>query len=99
PSFGLTLDNLLRATVVTADESVVSARERVNAELFWALRGGGGNFGVVVDFTFQLHPVGFLLGGALDYLLEDAPTVLSVWRDLMANAPANLASFGQAYPG
>ena len=97
PSFGLTLDNLLRATVVTADGSVVSASESVNAELFWALRGGGGNFGVVVDFTFQLHPVGFLLGGALDYLLEDAPTVLSVWRDLMANAPDKLASFGQVY--
>ena len=97
PSLGLTLDNLLRATVVTADGSVLSASESVNAELFWALRGGGGNFGVVVDFTFQLHPVGFLLGGALDYPLEDAPTVLPVWRDLMANAPDNLASFGQVY--
>jgi FAD/FMN-containing dehydrogenase len=97
PSLGLTLDNLLRATVVTAEGNVLSASESVNAELFWALRGGGGNFGVVVDFTFQLHPVGFLLGGSLDYLLEDAPTVLPVWRDLMANAPDNLASFGQVY--
>jgi FAD/FMN-containing dehydrogenase len=97
PSFGLTLDNLLSATVVTAEGSVVSASESENAELFWALRGGGGNFGVVVDFTFQLHPVGFLLGGALDYLLEDAPTVLPVWRDLMVGAPDNLASFGQVY--
>jgi FAD/FMN-containing dehydrogenase len=97
PSLGLTLDNLLRATVVTAEGTVLSASESENAELFWALRGGGGNFGVVVDFTFQLHPVGFLLGGALDYLLDDAPTVLPVWRDLMANAPDNLASFGQVY--
>jgi FAD/FMN-containing dehydrogenase len=97
PSLGLTLDNLLRATVVTADGTVLSASESENDELFWAMRGGGGNFGVVVDFTYQLHPVGLLLGGTLDYLLEDALTVLPVWRDLMANAPDNLASFGQVY--
>ncbi len=97
PSYGLTLDNLLRATVVAADGSVLSASENENAELFWALRGGGGNFGVVVDFTFQLHPVGLLLGGSLDYLLEDAPVVLPVWRDVMANAPDRLASFAQIY--
>jgi FAD/FMN-containing dehydrogenase len=97
PSYGLTLDNLLQATVVTADGSVVSASASENAELFWSLRGGGGNFGVVVDFTFQLHPVGLLLGGSLDYLLEDAPAVLPTWRDLMANAPDSLASFAQIY--
>jgi hypothetical protein len=97
PSCGLTLDNLLRATVVTADSNVLSASEQENAELFWALRGGGGNFGVVVDFTFQLHPVGLLLGGSLDYPLEDAPVVLPVWRDVIANAPDNLASFAQIY--
>jgi FAD/FMN-containing dehydrogenase len=97
PSYGLTLDNLLRATVVVADGSVLSASENENAELFWALRGGGGNFGVVVDFTFRLHPVGLLLGGSLDYLLEDATVVLPVWRDVMANAPDSLASFAQIY--
>jgi FAD/FMN-containing dehydrogenase len=97
PTYGLTLDNLLRATVVTADGSVLSASEKENSELFWALRGGGGNFGIVVEFTFQLHPVGLLLGGSLDYLLEDAPVVLPVWRDLMANAPDSLASFAQVY--
>lgn len=97
PTHGLTLDNLLSATVVTADGSVVTASESESSELFWALRGGGGNFGVVAEFTFQLHPVGLLLGGHLDYRLEDAPTVLPVWRDVMANAPDNLASFGQIY--
>ncbi|MDQ2967313.1 MAG: FAD-binding oxidoreductase [Actinomycetota bacterium] len=97
PSFGLTLDNLLGATVVVADGSVVSASESENAELFWALRGGGGNFGVVVDFTFRLHPVGRLLGGHLDYPLEDAPIVLPVWRDVMASAPDSLSSFAQIY--
>src|SRR6266496_5530283 len=95
PSYGLTLDNLLRATVVTADGSVLSASTDENAELFWALRGAGSNFGVVVEFTFELHPVGLLLGGHLDYLLEDAPVVLPVWREVMANAPDSLASFAQ----
>jgi FAD/FMN-containing dehydrogenase len=95
PSYGLTLDNLVAAKVVTADGKVVSASENDDADLFWALRGGGGNFGVVVEFTFRLHPVGLLLGGTLDYRLEDAPEVLPVWRHLMANAPDSLASFGQ----
>src|SRR2546422_3312566 len=90
PAYGLSLDNLLEAKVVTADGSVVSASESENADLFWALRGGGGNFGVVTEFTFRLHPVGLLLGGKLDYRLEDAPVVLSVWRDLMADAPDTL---------
>src|SRR5437588_2763324 len=97
PTYGLSLDNLLAATVVAADGSVVSASEHENRELFWAVRGGGGNFGVVVEFAFRLHPVGLLLGGHLNYRLEDAPEVLSVWRDLMANAQDGLASFGQIY--
>jgi FAD/FMN-containing dehydrogenase len=97
PSYGLTLDNLLAATVVTADGDVLTASENENTDLFWALRGGGGNFGIVVEFTFRLHPVGMLLGGSLDYRLEDASVVLPVWRDLMANAPDNLASFAQVY--
>jgi FAD/FMN-containing dehydrogenase len=90
---GLTLDNLLAVTVVTADASVVRASEDENADLFWALRGGGGNFGVVVDFSFRLHPVGQLLGGLLVYALEDAATVLRAWRELMAGAPDNLTCF------
>ena len=87
---GLTLDNLLAATVVTADGSVVRASERENAELFWALRGGGGNFGVVVDFTFRLHPVGQLLGGLLVYALDEVEPVVAAWRGLMSAAPDEL---------
>lgn len=97
PSFGLSLDNLLEATVVTADGNVVSASDDEHQELFWALRGGGGNFGVVIDFTFRLHPVGLMLGGRINYRLEDAPCVLPIWRDLMADAPDELESFGQVY--
>ena len=91
---GLTLDNLIGATVVTADGEVVQASDAENADLFWALRGGGGNFGVVVDFRFRLHPVGKLLGGLLVYRLEDAGEVLMTWRALAADAPDNLACFG-----
>jgi FAD/FMN-containing dehydrogenase len=87
---GLTLDNLIAATVVTADGDVVRASESDNADLFWALRGGGGNFGVVTDFTFRLHPVGQLLGGLLVYRLEDTVPVLTAWRELTAGAPDNL---------
>jgi len=91
--YGLTLDNLIRATVVTVDGEVLSASETENDELFWALRGGGGNFGVVVDFTFRIHPVGQLLGGVLVYRLEDTAEVLTTWRGLVADAPDNLACF------
>jgi FAD/FMN-containing dehydrogenase len=90
---GLTLDNLISATVVTANGEVVRASETENADLFWALRGGGGNFGVVVDFTFRLHPVGRLLGGLLSYELEDLEEVVATWREVMAAAPDELALF------
>jgi FAD/FMN-containing dehydrogenase len=88
--YGLTLDNLLAATVVTAEGAVVRASADENAELFWALRGGGGNFGAVVDFTFRLHRVHQLLGGVLVYELGDAQAMVAAWRDLMASAPDQL---------
>ena len=94
---GLTLDNLVAATVVTADGTVVRASEDENADLFWALRGGGGNFGVVVDFTFRLHPVGLLFGGLLVYPIEAASEVLSTFRALAADAPDELVLFGQVF--
>jgi FAD/FMN-containing dehydrogenase len=90
---GLTLDNLVSVTVVTAAGEVVRASEDENAELFWALRGGGGNFGVVTDFTFRLHPVGRLRAGQLVYDLGDAEEVVAKWRDLTAGAPDDLATF------
>jgi FAD/FMN-containing dehydrogenase len=90
---GLTLDNLLGAVVVTAAGDVVYASDGDEADLFWALRGGGGNFGVAVDFTFRLHHVGRLLGGLLMYRLDDAVDVLTTWRELMLRAPDNLAVF------
>jgi FAD/FMN-containing dehydrogenase len=90
---GLTLDNLVSATLVSAAGDVVRASEDENAELFWALRGGGGNFGVVTDFTFRLHPVGRLRAGQLVYDLGDAEQVVAKWRALMASAPDDLACF------
>ena len=90
---GLTLDNLVGATVVTATGDVVAASEDENAELFWALRGGGGNFGVVTDFTFRLHPVGLFRAGQLVYDLDDAVEVVTKWRELMKDAPDDLATF------
>jgi FAD/FMN-containing dehydrogenase len=91
--YGLTLENLFAATVVTAAGDVVPASAEENPDLFWALRGGGGNFGVVTDFTFRLHPVGELVGGQLGYRLEDAAQVVAKWREVMANAPDELACF------
>jgi len=90
---GLTLDNLVATTVVTAAGDVVRASEDESAELFWALRGGGGNFGVVTDFTFRLHPVGLLRAGMLTYDIGDAGEVVTKWRELMKTAPDGLATF------
>jgi FAD/FMN-containing dehydrogenase len=95
--YGLTLDNLVEARVVTADGTVLRASEEENADLFWALRGGGGNFGVVLDFTFRLHPVGLVLGGLLVYRVEDAKQVLTTFRELAAGAPDELVLFGQVF--
>jgi len=90
---GLTLDNLVAANVVTADGEVVRASDGENPDLMWALRGGGGNFGVVVDFTFRVHPVGQLLGGLLHYGLDDAESAVTAWRELVTGAPDELVCF------
>jgi FAD/FMN-containing dehydrogenase len=88
---GLTVDNLEAAEVVTAAGAVVRASAAEHLDLFWALRGGGGNFGVVTRFTFRLHPVGpEVLSGLIVYPLAEAKAVLQQYRELLAKAPEEL---------
>jgi FAD binding domain/Berberine and berberine like len=85
---GLAADNLRAARVVTASGHVVTASATENPDLFWALRGGGGNFGIVVEFEFALRPVGpIVLGGIMQWPRERAGEVMRAYRDLMAEAP------------
>jgi FAD/FMN-containing dehydrogenase len=87
-SFGLACDNLLAADVVTADGRFLTASAEEHADLFWGLRGGGGNFGVVTSFTYRLHPVGpTLVAGPVFYPLAAARDVLRFYRDFAATAP------------
>jgi len=89
--FGWTVDNLLSVRLVTADGRLVRASAEENADLFWALRGGGGNFGVVTDFAYRLHPVGpEVLGGLIAWPVERAPEVLRTVREVAAGAPPEL---------
>jgi FAD/FMN-containing dehydrogenase len=86
--FGLSIDNLLSCDVVTADGQFLVASAQENAELFWGLRGGGGNFGIVTSFEFQLHPLGpNVLAGMVVWPMTDAPEVLGFLRDFVAEAP------------
>lgn len=87
---GLSCDNVTGFTLVIADGSVVYASAREQADLFWALRGGGGNFGVVTEFEVKLHPVRAVLFGKAMHLGEDVPGVLRRWRDFMPESPDNL---------
>jgi FAD/FMN-containing dehydrogenase len=90
---GLTVDNLLSAELVTADGRRVTASASENPELFWGLRGGGGNFGVVTAFTYRLHPVGpTVFGGALFYPAEQAVALMRFYRDWVAGLPEELTS-------
>ena len=90
---GLTVDNLISATVVTADGRHVTASDYQNTDLFWALRGGGGNFGVVTEFEFQLHPCDTVIGGPLLYEADDARAVMEMYREFMRDAPDALGCF------
>jgi FAD/FMN-containing dehydrogenase len=88
---GLTCDNLLAADVVTAAGELISASAEQNQDLFWALRGGGGNFGVVTAFTFRLHPVDRVLAGAFTYPAHKARAALRLYREFAAECPDELA--------
>jgi FAD/FMN-containing dehydrogenase len=89
--FGLTIDNLLSADVVLADGRQVTASDYQNEDLFWALRGGGGNFGVVTNFEFQLQDVGDVVGGPMFYEFEDARAIVTTSRTRRNSSDASSA--------
>lgn len=91
--FGLACDNLLSADVVTAQGEVVTASAEENEDLFWGLRGGGGNFGVVTSFEYQLHPLGPILGGAVLHPVERAPEALRLLRDVANEGSDELTAY------
>ena len=91
--YGLTIDNLLSADVVLGNGSFVTASRSENADLFWALRGGGGNFGVVTSFEFRLYPVSTVYFGPTFWPLEEAGLVLKAFRDFIQKAPETVSGF------
>jgi hypothetical protein len=90
---GLSIDNILGAQVVLADGSVVEANENENEDLYWAIRGGGGNFGVVTSITAKLHPVDTVVAGPMFWSLENAPELMKWYRDFILDAPEELGGF------
>ena len=91
--YGLTCDNVLSFEVVTADGAVVTADAEHHPDLFWALRGGGGNFGVVTSFLYRAHPVATVLGGLIIHARDQAGAVIRHYRDFMASAPDELTAY------
>ena len=89
-TLGLSLDNLLGVDMVLADGSFVTASADENADLFWAVRGGGGNFGVVTSFLFRLHPISTVYGGPMIWPIEQAADLLKFWRDFILTAPEDI---------
>ncbi len=91
--YGLTIDNLLSVDIVTADGRVLTASATENPELFWGVRGGGGNFGIVTSFEFRLHPVTTVLAGKLIYPIHQAREMLRLYREFTAKAPDELTAY------
>jgi FAD/FMN-containing dehydrogenase len=91
--YGLAIDNLLAADVVLANGKFVTASPTKNSDLFWAIRGGGGNFGVITSFAFRLHPVSTVVAGPTLWHLEDAGKVLRFYREFIRRAPVELNGF------
>ena len=92
-AFGLSCDNLISADVVTADGRFLVASKRQNEDLFWALQGGGGNFGVVTSFEYQLHPVKDIVAGLFFFPLDHSRNVLEFYREYIQKAPEELGMF------
>jgi FAD/FMN-containing dehydrogenase len=90
---GLTIDNLIEADVVLANGELVTASADTNPDLFWAIRGGGGNFGVVTSFLFQAHPVKDVYAGPIFWDAADARSVMRAYRDFLPTAPEELGIF------
>lgn len=89
--YGLTIDQLLSVDLITAEGELVRASKDQNADLFWGVRGGGGNFGIVTEFEFRLNPVGpYVMAGPVFWPMENAPEVLRFYRDWIADAPDEL---------
>lgn len=92
-AYGLTIDNLLEAEVVLADGRIVTASAWRNADLYWGLRGGGGNFGIVTSFLFRAHPVKQVFAGPVFWDMDHARTVMRKYRDFLPHAPEELGIF------
>ena len=91
--YGLTIDNLLSVDIVTANGDLLHASANENQDLFWAVRGGGGNFGIVINFEYQLHPVGpELMEATVMYPFDKADEVIKAWRDFTETAPDEVSS-------
>lgn len=91
--YGLAIDNLLEVDVVLADGRLVTANEKENADLFWAVRGGGGNFGVVTSFLFRLHAVSTVTAGPTFWPIEQTPEVMAAYQDFILQAPEDVNGF------
>jgi hypothetical protein len=91
--YGLSCDNVISADVVTADGRMVTASASENPDLFWAIRGGGGNFGIVTSFEFRMHPVSTVFTGLAVHPLDKAAALMRFYRDFMAGAPRELSAF------
>ncbi|HSB66932.1 MAG TPA: FAD-dependent oxidoreductase, partial [Anaerolineales bacterium] len=88
--YGLSIDNLLSVDMVLADGCFVTASKGQNEDLFWAVRGGGGNFGIVTSFMFQARPVATVYGGPMMWPIDDSPDLLPFWQELILKAPEEL---------
>jgi len=91
--YGLTIDNLLSVDMVLADGSAIVANENENSDLFWAIRGGGGNFGVVTNFTYRMNRAHTVVAGPIFWAMEDAPEIMRKYEQFITDAPEELNGF------